>query len=1125
MKCAARFIFNMQLGLVTLLSCAMLMSCGVDSADFNSVPGSSEETLGEVQQKVVYNGHDYLFVVSRRTWIQAAESCASLGYGLATINNSAEDEWLKSNLTSTETWWIGYNDRSAEGSWRWSNGTSAYVNWSPGEPNNWGGNEDCAVKISSGTYVGLWNDEDCGKQFAYVCESVDSSAGLKYFDYSGSNTGSATQNTVDVVVTLQAGQTLTIGTCGVVGASASGDTYLRLYGPTGQQVTYNDDACSSLSSNFSYVVPAGSGGTYVIKAGCYSSGSCSGRVGYTIDTVFGRFARYCGKVNSHQSPGGNWAPDPDCTSGCNIGGLSYCKKFWPSSTSIRQINVSSKPNNAWTNAGCGPVVDDWDGNDEFECVGESLRPPATCYDAGWNLVNCYSDCGVARCYDQSWNSVSCINGSTQACPVYCYDANGGALDCATDCGAAECRNGLGSIVPCPHEIAYCGAGPAVCCDETGCHDEAEDCNGSDEPWPSDEPPPCEPLIMSCATPEDDPEDQAGWAAPDVEETAYTAAGILPNVNPTTCACASSDGRTTSCTYEIRFVKFVPRSAPSLDKRADIEHITFNMGNGDVRFTGKDWLAPDPGIPVDYEIIVGRSIGTTSVPCGSTVNLPIRLSGQERDPAKYDDRGEMTVTLPISCPRARSTESTHLIELRNKRGHLKHTWDITLEVVLANSCTASGGAPSCPVPPGTPRAPCEYEFESVSLHHRDAPTFDKKGNFQGWIGEYDFPPVRFVPDSNGGSFKQGNIEIKRGKSKDIPTLSFGKTLVACNSSVTVDGKMGVLELDGIPGKNDYGTANARTTFTCPPTKEEWTYQNTELLLYGNASSPRHVVDLKSRYGVQNRNYCRFEPEGGLITPCSFQIDLLSVKKIFGSIGNYQLNFLVNNTQATFTPWIWGDGNSWEPADDDRSAHVASVKVPCGQATEVEMAVQGEEKDSTIFRTPFEYGGARLNIPLSCGQGFTSRTMTFPMEFRNRRGKVKDKIEVTIQVSNPGFEKECKCVTEKCGDGICTGYEKGSCPADCGSPTAFVVGRFARYCGRLNIHGSPERGWFPDSTDCNAGCNVGGLDYCKKYWPESTGIRRVPVSPKANDVWKSTSIKGCGPYVLDDHDGDDEFECLR
>ncbi len=101
------------------------------------------------------------------------------------------------------------------------------------------------------------------------------------FDFNASNTNSAQQNTINQDVTLSAGQVLDVGTCGVAGASATGDTYLRLYGPAGSQVASNDDSCS-LASRITYTVPAGAGGTYQIRVGCYSGNSCSGTAAYTI---------------------------------------------------------------------------------------------------------------------------------------------------------------------------------------------------------------------------------------------------------------------------------------------------------------------------------------------------------------------------------------------------------------------------------------------------------------------------------------------------------------------------------------------------------------------------------------------------------------------------------------------------------------------------------------------------------------------------------------------------------------------------------------------------------------------------------------------------------------------------
>jgi microsomal dipeptidase-like Zn-dependent dipeptidase len=99
------------------------------------------------------------------------------------------------------------------------------------------------------------------------------------FSYSATNTNSAQQNTVNHNVMVSAGQTLRIGTCSVSGASGSGDTYLRVYGPGGTQVAYNDDSCGVLTY-LSYT--ASQTGIYQVRAGCYSGGSCSGTVAYTI---------------------------------------------------------------------------------------------------------------------------------------------------------------------------------------------------------------------------------------------------------------------------------------------------------------------------------------------------------------------------------------------------------------------------------------------------------------------------------------------------------------------------------------------------------------------------------------------------------------------------------------------------------------------------------------------------------------------------------------------------------------------------------------------------------------------------------------------------------------------------
>ncbi|MBI2569250.1 MAG: hypothetical protein HYV63_19705 [Candidatus Schekmanbacteria bacterium] len=64
-----------------------------------------------------------------------------------------------------------------------------------------------------------------------------SSAQTRYCSaYSATNTDSARQNYRTCAVSLGAGNTIDLGTCGVSGSQGSGDTFLRLFNPNGQQV-------------------------------------------------------------------------------------------------------------------------------------------------------------------------------------------------------------------------------------------------------------------------------------------------------------------------------------------------------------------------------------------------------------------------------------------------------------------------------------------------------------------------------------------------------------------------------------------------------------------------------------------------------------------------------------------------------------------------------------------------------------------------------------------------------------------------------------------------------------------------------------------------------------------------
>jgi len=124
----------------------------------------------------------------RLAWIETSEENAFLIESIATADVPAPDE--EEILTH-----IGGSDSGSEGSWSWRGtdeiadgfqywqGTSAddggqpvsgaFANWSPTEPNDTDGDEDCAVISVLGNnnrVPGNWDDRSCDTELPFVCE-------------------------------------------------------------------------------------------------------------------------------------------------------------------------------------------------------------------------------------------------------------------------------------------------------------------------------------------------------------------------------------------------------------------------------------------------------------------------------------------------------------------------------------------------------------------------------------------------------------------------------------------------------------------------------------------------------------------------------------------------------------------------------------------------------------------------------------------------------------------------------------------------------------------------------------------------------------------------------------------
>ncbi len=98
-----------------------------------------------------------------------------------------------------------------------------------------------------------------------------------------SSTESATTGGELIYVTLQQDQLIEIGTTNISGASANGDTYIRLYNGDGDVVAFNDDYNNSLASYLVYQAPAT--GVYTIRVGGYGDQLCAGTVAWRITSA------------------------------------------------------------------------------------------------------------------------------------------------------------------------------------------------------------------------------------------------------------------------------------------------------------------------------------------------------------------------------------------------------------------------------------------------------------------------------------------------------------------------------------------------------------------------------------------------------------------------------------------------------------------------------------------------------------------------------------------------------------------------------------------------------------------------------------------------------------------------
>lgn len=156
--------------------CSAEICDGID----NDCDGVVDDNAGCPCDLLQYNAHAYLFCGIPKTWSDAQDTCASLGYDLVTVDDDPEHLWLSSEIDArwpaendTRTW-IGLNDIDIEGTFVWVSGAPVvYTHWNQNEPNG-GTTENCGHQFFRDFNPALpaWNDMPCYQlAHQHVCES------------------------------------------------------------------------------------------------------------------------------------------------------------------------------------------------------------------------------------------------------------------------------------------------------------------------------------------------------------------------------------------------------------------------------------------------------------------------------------------------------------------------------------------------------------------------------------------------------------------------------------------------------------------------------------------------------------------------------------------------------------------------------------------------------------------------------------------------------------------------------------------------------------------------------------------------------------------------------------------
>ncbi|XP_051766533.1 CD209 antigen-like protein C [Ctenopharyngodon idella] len=127
------------------------------------VTSLSDDLIREASKRGFFISHEL------KSWSESRQYCRDRGADLAIINTEVKQRFISSIIK--EIVWIGLSDTETEGRMIWVDNSPLNRGfWFQGEPNNYGGQEDCVELDPTQDPVNNWNDVPCSYKKKGICE-------------------------------------------------------------------------------------------------------------------------------------------------------------------------------------------------------------------------------------------------------------------------------------------------------------------------------------------------------------------------------------------------------------------------------------------------------------------------------------------------------------------------------------------------------------------------------------------------------------------------------------------------------------------------------------------------------------------------------------------------------------------------------------------------------------------------------------------------------------------------------------------------------------------------------------------------------------------------------------------